>query len=183
MLSKKLVMYPLLITLAVAPLIGGCTVQRKPTPTPAPVPRSTTPAPTTMPGPMATPIPTPTRTTTPKAGAIAPTDTNREAQRMATLISKIRDVRSASVVLSGKTAHVGLDVGKATGARTSAIKKEAAKIVRREDPRITTAYVATDNPTVAKIRRVSEGVAKGTPLTSFKNDLAQITRKILPTRP
>jgi YhcN/YlaJ family sporulation lipoprotein len=102
---------------------------------------------------------------------------------MATLISKIRDVRSASVVLSGKTAHVGLDVGKATGARTSAIKKEAAKIIRREVPGITTAYVATDNPTVAKIRRVSDGVAKGTPLTSFKNDLTQITRKLMPTRP
>lgn len=181
MLKIKLVMYPLLLALIVAPVVGGCTVQRKPTP--APNPRSiapTPPGPTVTPGPATTPAPTPTRNIVPPGPTgTAPVDANREAQRMATLVSRIKDVRAASVVLSGTTAYVGLDVtGKVTDARISSIKKEAATVIRREDPRITTVNVATDAPTVGKIRRIALGIARGTPLANFANELAQIGRRL-----
>jgi len=185
LLKRKLVMYPLLFTLAAAPLAGGCTVQRKPVPTPPPGGIAPAPAPT--PGPAATPAPAPSppgTIVTPGPVTPAPADGNREAQRMATLVARIRDVRSATVVLSGNTANVGLDIaGNVTGARTNAIKREAANVIRREDPRITTVYVATDADTVSRIRRVADGIARGTPVSGFVNELAEIQRRITPTRP
>ena len=183
MLKRKLVMYPLLFTLAVAPLAGGCTVQRKPVPPPPP--GGTAPAPAPTPGPAATPTPTPPGTiVTPGPVTPAPADANREAQRLANMVARIRDVRSATVVLSGNTANVGLDIaGNVTGTRTNAIKREAATVIRREDPRITTVYVATDADTVSRIRRVADGIARGTPVSSFVNELAEIQRRITPARP
>lgn len=181
MFKKRIVMYPLLLTLAVAPLAGGCTAARKPLPPPPP------PGPTTIPAPAPTPVPAPTPPGTivrPAPVTPAPADANREAQRMATLVARIRDVRSATVVISGNTANVGLDIaGKVTGARTNAVKREAATVIRREDPRITTVYVATDADTVSRIRRVADGIARGTPVSSFVNELAAIQRRITPTRP
>ena len=185
MFKKRIVMYPLLLTLAVAPLAGGCTAARKPVPPPPP------PGPTTIPAPAPTPVPAPTPPGTTglvPPGTVTPAPTpagaNREAQRMATLVARIRDVRSATVVISGNTANVGLDIaGKVTGARTDAVKREAATVIRREDPRITTVYVATDADTVSRIRRVADGIARGTPVSSFVNELAAIQRRITPTRP
>lgn len=179
MFKQKVVLYPLLITLVAAPLVGGCTASKKPiTPTPAP---RTTPAPAPAPTPSNTMPPGTTTRLTPVTPA--PADTNREAKRLATMVAKVKNVRSATVVLTGTTASVGLDIASnVTGTKVDTVKKDAANVIRRENKRITSVYVATDADTVTRLKRIATGINKGTPLSSFAKEINDIQRRIVPIK-
>ncbi len=175
MLRRKVVIYPLIILSTVATLATGCATKK--------------PIPTTPPRTNLTPAPvTPPKTTTmlppnPIVPAPTPADAKRLSQSMATKIGKIKDVRNANVVISGNTATVGLDLaGKLSRTRINAISKEASTIVKKEDSRITTVYVANDTPTVNKIKNIAGGLVKGKTITSFSTDLAAIQKGIIPMR-
>lgn len=66
------------------------------------------------------------------------------------------------------------------GSRTIRIKNEAARRVRMVDKRITTVRVTTDPGLVTCIRKVSEGISKGTPIRNFTVETGEIIRRITP---
>ncbi|MGB9802833.1 YhcN/YlaJ family sporulation lipoprotein, partial [Desulfofundulus sp.] len=146
-----------------------CTIARKPAP---PSPAAPGPAPT-APGPAATaPRPLPT----------TPAEAHRLATKLAAEAEKVPGVRKATVVLTGNTAIVGLELKPGVGrGRTAAIKDEVARRVRAADKRVTTVLVTTDPDVVARIRRVAAGVSRGAPVTSFNREIQEIIRRITPT--
>ncbi|NPV28620.1 MAG: YhcN/YlaJ family sporulation lipoprotein [Firmicutes bacterium] len=143
-------------------LLGGCRPARKPAPS---SPRATRQAPS----PARKPAPT------------TPAEARRMADRVAREAAKVPGVRRATVVISGKTAFVGLDLkANVEKTRTTAIKNEVVRRVKTAEPGITTVNVTSDPDLVARLRRIADGVKKGKPVSNFASELAEISRRIAP---
>jgi len=145
-------------------LAAGCTTARKPAPT--------------------TPIEKGPSVTSPSTGSALPTkpaEMHSLALKIARNVEKVPGVRKASVVLTGRTCILGLDIKPGVeGSKTDRIKNEAAKKARMVDNRVTTVRVTTDVGLVTRIKRISEGISKGTLQRSFTAETGEILRRITP---
>jgi len=166
-------------TVLVSVAIGtGCTQQKKPLPpTPQNVPPSSvTPAPRNVPPSALRPAP---RFNT---AYILPNETNRIASRLASKISHMKYVNSATVVVVGSTAYVGLDINaNVEKTKTDALKRDVINVVKKSEKRITTVTVVTDPDSITRIKRIAQGIAAGKPISSFTSELAEIGRRIIPS--
>ncbi len=143
-------------------LVEGCRPARKPAPSPAPKTRET---------------PSPARKPAPRT----PTEARQMADRVAREAAKVPGVRRATVVISGKTAFVGLDLkANVEKSRTTAIKNEVVRRVTAAESGLTTVNVTSDPDLVARLRRIADGIKKGKPVSSFASELAEISRRIAP---
>lgn len=167
----------ILLSVALFVTVGvGCTPAKKPAPPPAPTPTPTTPK--VVPKPKAV---------TPLKKTVGMPTTSAEMHKVATKLSdeaaKAPGVKKAAVALSGTDAYVGLDLKPGvTGKKTDAVKKDVVNRVKKADKRLTNVYVSTDIDTVTRIKRVAQGIAQGKPLTGFTNELAEIGRRIVPSK-
>lgn len=140
----------------------GCNAQRKPADDGARAPAPTAPAP-------AAPLPE------------NPAEANRLAGSLAEKAVRVEGVKEATVVLTGSTALVGIDLQAGINREnTSAVKAKVAEIVKGADNRIKNVLVSTDPDTVTRISRVSRGIAEGRPITSFSKEVGEIIRRISP---
>lgn len=147
----------------------GCTPAKKPAPAPAP---RTAPAPRITPAPAKKP-----------AMPTTSADMHKLATKLASEAAKVPGVKKATVALSGTDAYVGLDLKSGvTGKKTDAVKKDVVNRVKKADKRLTNVYVSTDIDTVTRIKKVANGIGQGKPLSSFANELAEIGRRIVPTK-
>lgn len=159
---QKRILGGLLLTifLITGSLLGGCTPTRKPAP-----PRVTRQAPR----PARKPAPT------------TPSEARLMADKVAREVAKVPGVQRTTVVISGKTAFIGLDLkANVEKTRTTAIKNEVVRRVKTAEPSLTTINVTSDPDLVARLRRISEGIKKGKPVSSFASELAEIDRRITP---
>jgi len=155
---KKFVALTLSVCLAGAVFMSGCAPARKPVPTPAP-----TPAPTKK----ITPAPT--------------TKANTKADMIAREVDEVPGVKKATVVLSGNTAYIGLDLdANVEKGKTNAIKKTAMDKAKAADPAIKTVYCSSDADTVTRLKKIYQGVTSGTPVSNFARELSEIGRRITP---
>lgn len=154
----------ILILLTVFSLaLGGCSMSRKPAPKPAP------------PSKMA---PTPRTTPAPKPAVPA---AHTLATKLARAAEKVDGVKSATVVVSGSTAFVGLETKTNIKAgRTNEIKTKVADEVKKGDSRIKTVNVTTDPNLITRLKKIAEGIRTGKPISSFTSELTEITRRITP---
>lgn len=139
-------------------LLAGCTPARKPAPGTRKI-TNTTPA----------PVRKPVRTT----------PEQQRAGRIAREATKVSGVRSATVVVSGRMAFIGLELN-TRGARDREVKKEVARRVKAAEPTLTTVNVTSDPDLVTRLRRISQGIKSGKPVSSFSSELAEIARRIKP---
>ncbi|MCR4429699.1 MAG: YhcN/YlaJ family sporulation lipoprotein [Tepidanaerobacteraceae bacterium] len=153
----------LIILLAIVSFaFGGCSISRKPAPKPAP-PTRVTPSPTA-------PAPKPAA---PAAHTLA--------SKLASAAEKVEGVKSATVVVSGSTAFVGLEIKPGVEAKkTEEIKTKAADAVKNADTRIKAVNVTTDPNLITRLKKIAEGIRSGKPISSFTKELAEITRRMLP---
>ncbi len=108
-------------------------------------------------------------------------DTTR-AQALAEKISDLKNVNSATVVVSGDTAWVGVDLAaKLENKMTNAMKNEITNLVKKEDTKITTVYVTADADTVTRLRNIAKDITAGKPISGFINELNEIGRRITPS--
>lgn len=106
-----------------------------------------------------------------------------ESSRVAKSIDTISGVNNSTVVLSGNTAYVGLDLkANVEKSKTKTIEKEASNKVRKSVPRIKTVFVSSDVDTVTRLKKVSSGIAAGKPVSSFTEELSEIGRRVTPMR-
>lgn len=161
---RFLVLIGVLLTLLVT-AFAGCSAARKPG-----SPATPTPPGQTAPG-------TP-RSTAPAAD---PRVSAREAARLADVASKVPGVRKAYVVLSGTTAYVGLDLKPGEEPRSKTIQKDVASRVKRADARIRRVMVTTDPDLVTRIKRVSNGIAAGRPISAFTREMSELNKRLTPT--
>jgi YhcN/YlaJ family sporulation lipoprotein len=156
----------LLTVFAVSLLAGGCSsnTSKKPL-TPTPQTKQTQPAKK----PLAKP-----QTTTPST-----TISKQVADRAAAQAAMVKGVKGATAVVSGKELDIGLDLNANTQKGTvSSIENSVLNRVKNAEPGYTV-YVTSDVDSVTRIKNVAQGVAKGTPITSFKNELQTLNSRIM----
>lgn len=166
--TRMIVAVALCVAILSIMMSSGCALPfRRPAPTP-PAPERTVPGPAG--GPAA-----------PRPGAQAAADKLRaEAEN-------VPGVKSAVVVVAGKTAMVGIDLEPGIDkARAEGIKKQVADRLRTgihtSAPGVTAVSVTEDPDLVTRLRRIAEGLTAGQPISTFRRELDEITRRISTVR-
>ncbi|MEL7566931.1 MAG: YhcN/YlaJ family sporulation lipoprotein [Dehalobacterium sp.] len=130
------------------------------------------------------PLPAPDRKLTPQQNNNVTQPVNN-AQARANTIARACDavpgVEASTVVISGNTAYVGLDLeGNLENSETDRVEKAASQKAIAADPAVTRCVVSSDADTVSRLKNIYQGVKKGTPISSFANELEEIGRRITP---
>ena len=169
----------MLIGIMIIVSMAGCkTATKKPTPARyTPAPTRTTPAPSktapgyTTPAPR-TPAPTPVR---------KPTTESARASKIASNVAKIPEVNKATVVVSGSTALVGVDMkARVQGTNETDVKKKIEKDVKNTDKSITRVYVTSDPDLYKRIDNIARGISAGRPVSEFAKQISEIIKRITP---
>lgn len=154
-LQKKAVLISMTMLLGVFLVVGGCTTSKKPMPTPG--------------------TPSTPRVTTP-----SPTYPTQIANRVATEAKNVKGVRQATALISGKIIYVGLDLESNLNKKGSIeVEKMVLERVKKLEPSYTVS-VSSDIDTVTRIKKVAQGIAQGKPISSFKNEIENIGKRITP---
>ena len=156
--ARKLLLIMMVLILGVCLLLEGCTSAKKPyTPTPQTTKK--------------------TETVTPNP---ATTNTPQVAKRSAAEANKVTGVSKATVLITGKTMYIGLDLNANLGqAKVVEVEKTVLSRVKKTEPSYTI-MVTSDVDTVTRIKKVSQGIAQGTPISSFSKELQDIGSRIKP---
>ncbi len=164
--SKKILLIMMVCSIAFSLLLGGCQTSKKPM----------TPTPTSEKPYMTTPAPNTTNNTNTTNSA-----SNKQAtMKVAAEAKKVSGVRSATAVISGKMIYIGLDLNANLEKTKSAmVEKEVLDMVKKQYPNYTV-MVSSDIDTVTRIKKVSQGIAAGKPLSSFSNEIQDIGTRMTP---
>lgn len=105
-------------------------------------------------------------------------DAQRTADDIARQVAKIPGVENAYVVITGKTALIGLDLdNNITGKTTTNIKKQAAKKAT-DNKGITDAQVTSNPDLVGRVKDIADGIRTGRPLSEFGDQIMEIINRI-----
>ncbi|MFW5648489.1 MAG: YhcN/YlaJ family sporulation lipoprotein [Candidatus Alkaliphilus sp. MAG34] len=108
-------------------------------------------------------------------------DTRDRVNRIVREVEDIRDVRRAAVVVTDRTALVGVDMTSGTkGELNSQIKQEVEDAVRRADKDITRVSVSADPDIFTRIENIARSIGDGRPLSGFSTEIEEIMRRITP---
>lgn len=108
-------------------------------------------------------------------------DAQAKANRIAQACNTVSGVEDATVVVSGNTCYVGLDVeGNIEEGETERVENACVNKALAVDPSVTRCVVSSDADTVSRIENIYQGVRNGTPISSFGNELEEIGRRITP---
>lgn len=170
---KKTLILTLILLLSFSLAVSGCTSNKKPAPKPAP-PAKMTPTPK-APAKKTPTAPTPAPARKPAAPA------HTHAMKLAQAAEKVEGVKSATVVITGSTAMVGLETKSGVEAKkTEDIKTKVADEIKRADTSIKTVSITTDPNLITRLKKVAKGIENGKPISGFTDELAEITRRITP---
>ncbi len=158
----------LVVLVALLIMASGCSVARKPAPPGTTVPHTrSAPAPTT-------PAPTKSLPTT-------PAEVSRLTARLASEAQKVSGVKKATVVLSGNTVIVGLEIKpNIEEKQTTAIKRDVVRRIKETDKRIRTVEVTTNPNIITRVKKVAKGIGQGRPISAFGREVEEILRRIVP---
>lgn len=93
---------------------------------------------------------------------------------------EVKEINSATVVISGNQAWIGVDA-KANAEITDQVKERISNLVKEEGQGIQTVYVTADADSVTRLRNIANDIAAGKPISGFLNELAEIASRITPT--
>lgn len=168
------------------------------TPPVTPSPTRVTPPSTTDPGTSGPRVPRTPTPATPDTAAPGRTssDTNTpgtmrrpstantagdKAKDIARDIAKEKNIESASCVVTGDTALVGLQFEEQyKGKVTDAIKKSVEKRVKKIEPSIKNVAVTADPDLLSRIKTMAKDIEGGKPLSGFTKEIDEIIRRINP---
>ncbi|MFZ5633572.1 MAG: YhcN/YlaJ family sporulation lipoprotein [Bacillota bacterium] len=108
-----------------------------------------------------------------------PAESNRLAEGLAGEALKVQGVDKATVVLTGSTALVGVNLK--SGADPNTVKKEVTRVIQKADNRIKNVLVSTDPELNQRIVRISKGVAEGRPISGFSREISELIKRLSPT--
>ncbi|MDK2805126.1 YhcN/YlaJ family sporulation lipoprotein [Thermoanaerobacterium thermosaccharolyticum] len=176
--TRNILLILLTLIMALSISLTGCKATKKPSPTRyTPTTPRTTPAPS--PG-MTTPAPS--RTPTTPAPAKRPVPQSTRAAKIATNVAKLPEVNKATVVISGNTAIVGIDMkASVQGTHETQVKKKVEKTVRDTDKSIKNVSVTSDPDLYKRIDNIAKGIAAGRPLSEFTKQITEILKRITPS--
>lgn len=164
---KRIKMLPVLVSVLIVGLMlsAGCNIARKPVPQNQPNVINQTPAP-----PAQEPMPT------------SPAEVSKMASDLSGVAARVPGVNSATVVITGTTAYVGVDQKAGLEkSETDRIKRDVSDEVKKAETRLTAVFVSSDPDIVTRLRRIADGVAAGQPISSFADELTEIAKRLSPT--
>ncbi len=157
LLSKRISALMLGLLLGVCLVAGGCTAAKKPMTTPAPQPDKQ-----------------------PRITTSARTSSQILAEKSAAEASKVSGVNKATAFVSVKTIYIGLDVNSNLGKQQVAdLEKMVLDRVKKMESSYTV-VVTSDVDTVTRIKKVSQGLAQGKPISSFTAEMKDINSRMMP---
>jgi len=109
-------------------------------------------------------------------------DLAERADRIADNVAEMPEIKSATVVISNRTALVGVDMTKDTkGEIASDLKNRIENEVERTDRNIDRVVVTADADTFTRLRNMGREIRKGRPISGFAREIEEIIRRISPT--
>ncbi|SFP81947.1 YhcN/YlaJ family sporulation lipoprotein [Caldicoprobacter faecalis] len=136
--------------------------------------------------PRATRWTAPRTPTTPPAPNVTPTRVdNRQyvdrARRIADNVADLKEIQSATCVISGNTAIIGVQFSEQyKGKMTDEIKKKIDQVVKRTDTRINRVAVTADPDMVSRIQDIFRDIGRGRPLSAFVKEINELLNRIQP---
>ncbi|WCN38968.1 YhcN/YlaJ family sporulation lipoprotein [Aneurinibacillus uraniidurans] len=115
----------------------------------------------------------------------APTPQNATAvaKHLSTIASRVPKVNSATAIVFGNTAIVGINVdAKLDRSRVGTVKYSVAEALQK-DPHGAHALVTADADIVQRLREMNEDIMRGRPISGFAEELADIAGRIIPQAP
>jgi YhcN/YlaJ family sporulation lipoprotein len=110
-------------------------------------------------------------------------DDTVRAERISTAVEQIQGVENSTVVVTGNTAYVGIDLEQSPRtANERDIKREVAQMIKSQGGDINTVYVSTEVDFMDRLRNVGEGLRNGRPVDAFTTELNEMVRRITPDR-
>ncbi len=102
-------------------------------------------------------------------------------QKIYNKVTALSGINDSTVVITGNTALVGVDIGKNTqGNITDELKRKVESTVRNTDKNINNVVVTADTDLYQRIRKVGNDINNGKPLSGFGNEIQEIIRRITP---
>lgn len=152
----------ILVILGIAVTYSGCSARRIQNPTPS----------NDM---------SPNRSYSPELGTPA-----TEADNVAKAVQGVPGIKSATAVISGDAAYVGINIDVNSNldntSKIQNIKKQAADTVRNTDSNIKTVYISADADFLQRISKISNDVRNGKPIEGFNDELSEIVKRITPEK-
>lgn len=208
-MKKRRLLFSILAIMIVGLLVVSCTVQRTPgdpntqrdnrqtrfLPRTSPAPLNDDMRPNATPGQRNQGMNTPgTDNTsgapeTPGANNTRPNNTTNQigtnvqdrAEKIADVAADQKEVESASCLITGDTAMVGLQFNKQyKGELTDDIKEQVDEKVREADTRIKRVVVTADPDLVSRIEEMFEDIGNGKPLSGFADEINEMINRINP---
>ena len=109
------------------------------------------------------------------------TATNR-AEKIAKKVSDLNEVNSATVVISGNTALVGINMkNNLEDKMTNNLKNKVEKIVRDSDNNIKNVSVTADADLYKRLSNMARDIRTGKPVSGFAKEIKEMLRRITPS--
>jgi len=160
-------------------ILTNCTPAPRPVPEQTPTPQQTrfVPRNNNIPVPNNPSIDLPNQRTNDDAR----TQDGTQAQKISNVITKMDEIQSATVVVTGNTALVGVQFSEQyKGDLTDQIKKLVDQQVKNADPSIKRVVVTADPDLYTRIMELASKIEKGNPLSGLTQEIQEILNRINP---
>lgn len=109
------------------------------------------------------------------------TNMTDKADKIAAEVTKVKDVKSATVVITGNTALVGINMTSGTkGTLNAQVKENVENAVKAVDKNITRVSVTADPDLFTRIENIAKDIGNGKPLSGFGQEIEEIIRRVTP---
>jgi len=97
---------------------------------------------------------------------------NAEADRLSNVASSVSGVDSATVVIAGSNAYVGVNLNDRiqSGTQSDTVERNVYNAVKKAASRYNV-YITTDANLLGQLRNIGDGIRGGTPVDRFQNDM------------
>jgi spore cortex protein len=115
-------------------------------------------------------------------GTIDGNDRMEVADEAADRVTALREVESATVLISGDNAYVAAMLeGRANQKLTDQTERKISDAVRKTDPQINDVFVSTNPNFVDRMTGYADEIEKGNPVSGFFEEFNETVRRIFPT--
>lgn len=105
------------------------------------------------------------------------------AEKIARNVAKLKEVNSATCVITGNTALIGIDMkDNIEGKMTNDLKRKVESSVRNTDKNIKNVTVTADADLYKRISNMARDIRNGRPITGFTDEIQEMLRRITPSK-
>ncbi len=110
------------------------------------------------------------------------TDLSYRADTIANKVANLKEVNDCTVIISGNTAIVGVDMkNQVEGNLTTDLKKKIENTVRNADKDIRNVTVTADADLFQRIQNIGRDIRGGKPISGFGEEIEEIIRRVTPS--